>query len=38
MSFKSTLAPAFATGLLPVITHADSMMFVYAILVLTLLL
>lgn len=36
--FKSTLAPAFATGLLPVITHADSMMFVYAILVLTLLL
>ncbi|WP_342644623.1 hypothetical protein [Mucilaginibacter sp. CSA2-8R] len=36
--FKSALAPAFATGLLPVITHAGSMMFVYSVVVLTLLL
>ncbi len=37
-AFKSALAPAFATGLLPVITHAGSMMFVYSVVVLTLLL
>lgn len=36
--FKSGMAPAFATGLLPVITHADSMMFIYSIVLLTILL
>jgi len=36
--FKSGMAPTFATGLLPVITRADSMMFIYSILLLTLLL
>lgn len=36
--FKSSLAPAMATGLLPVITNATSLYFIYAILTFTLLL
>jgi hypothetical protein len=36
--FRSSLAPAFATGLLPIITNADSIYFILAILTLTFLL
>jgi hypothetical protein len=36
--FKSTLAPALATGLLPVITNAESWYFIFSILVFTFLL
>lgn len=38
LTFKSSLAPALATGLLPVITNVTSVYFIYAILALTLLL